>query len=60
MKWAGVFPASMLTRLAAGCSRSWSALKSRLRPSSLATTISPSTTQRSGRLALTAATTSGK
>ena len=60
MNAAGVRPASILTRLAAGCSRCCSAQKSSVRPSSLATTISPSSTQRGGRLARTASATSGK
>ena len=58
MKLAGVASASMFTRLAAGCRRCWSAQKSS--PLSPGTTISPSTTQRSGRLVLIAAATSGK
>ena len=58
MKLAGVASASIATRLAAGCRRCWSDQKSS--PSPAGTTISPSTTQRSGRLALIAAATSGK
>ena len=60
MKLAGVCPASMLTRLAAGWMRCCSASKSsRLRAVS-ATTISPSMTARDGNEASTASTTSGK
>jgi hypothetical protein len=55
---AGVCSASMFTRDSAGWMRWLSASKSR-RPSR-AMTISPSSTQRSGRFAFTAATTSGK
>ena len=58
MKLAGVAPASMPTRLAAGWMRCCSAQKSR--PPSPAMTISPSITARGGKLARTASTTSGK
>ena len=58
MKLAGVSAASRSTRLAAGCTRCWSAKKSRRRP--VMTTISPSRTQRSGSCARNAASRSGK
>ena len=58
MKLAGVSAARRSTRLAAGCTRCWSAKKSSRR--SVITTISPSTVQRSGNDVLKAATRSGK
>ena len=51
---------SILTRLAAGWMRCCSRSKSRRSPPDPITTISPSTTHLSGRLSLTASTTSGK
>ena len=54
------FSASILTRLSAGWIRCSNASKSRRRPSPSGMTISPSITQRSGRLARTASTISGK
>ena len=57
---AGVCSASIFTRLAAGWIRCCSASKSSLSPEAPITTISPSTTQRSGRFALIASTSSGK
>ena len=48
MKLAGVSAASRSTRLAAGCTRCWSAKKSSRPP--VITTISPSTVQRSRQL----------
>ena len=60
MKLAGVCSASRFTRLAAGWMRCWSASKSRMLRAVSATTISPSITDRSGKFASTAATTSGK
>ena len=58
MKDAGVVSASIRTRESAGWMRCCSASKSR--PWSVAMTISPSITQRSGSSACTAATNSGK
>src|ERR1700758_5764879 len=58
MKDAGVFAASIRTRESAGWIRCCSASKSR--PCSVAITISPSITQRSGSSSRTAATSSGK
>ncbi len=58
MKLAGVFAASIVTRLAAGWMRCCSAQKSS--PPSPAITISPSITARGGKLRRTASTTSGK
>ena len=58
MKLAGVCSDSSLTRLAAGWMRCCSTSNSSRSPTT--TTISPSTTHRSGRLALTASTISGK
>src|SRR5277367_1573756 len=58
MNDAGVFSASIRTRESAGWMRCCSASKSR--PWSVAMTISPSITQRSGNSAMAAATNSGK
>ncbi len=58
MNAAGVCPASRFTRDTAGWMRCCSASKSS--PESVAMTISPSTTQRSGSSARNAATSSGK
>jgi len=58
MKLAGVCRESNATRLAAGWMRCWSTSNSNRSPTT--TTISPSTTQRCGRFALTAVTISGK
>ncbi|MDF3051260.1 MAG: hypothetical protein K0R87_2898 [Pseudonocardia sp.] len=60
MKLAGVCSASSVTRLTAGWIRCWSASKSRVLRTVSATTISPSITDRSGKLSRTAVTTSGK
>jgi hypothetical protein len=60
MKLAGVCSASSLTRLSAGWIRCCNASKSRQLRAVSATTISPSITARAGKLASTAATTSGK
>ncbi len=60
MKLAGVCSASIRTRLSAGWIRCWRASKSSVLRSVSATTISPSTTARGGKLARTASTTSGK
>jgi hypothetical protein len=60
MKWAGVCPASSVTRLAAGWMRSCSASKSSRCPAASGTTTSPSITHREGSSARTAATSSGK
>ena len=54
----GIAAASLLTREAAGCSRSCSASKSS--PSGVAMTISPSTTQPGGRRSISASCSSGK
>src|SRR5687768_13718868 len=55
---AGISPASSFTREAAGCSRSWSASKSR--PPSRAMTSSPSSTHCDGSWAFSGSRTSGK
>jgi hypothetical protein len=60
MNLAGVCSASMLIRLAAGWIRCCSDSKSSRSPDGPISTISPSMTQRSGRLARTASTNSGK
>ena len=58
MKLAGVSSDNSFTRLAAGWMRCCSTSNSSRSPTT--TTISPSTTQWSGRFALTASTISGK
>ena len=58
MNDAGVCPASIRTRDAAGCNRSCNASKSSASP--VAITISPSITQRSGNSARAASASSGK
>jgi hypothetical protein len=60
MNLAGVVSDSIFTRLAAGWMRWARTSKSRRSPVGPTTTISPSMTQRVGRLAFTASTSSGK